>query len=61
MAEMITIHDIMARAGLNQTQFARRFGIPLRTVQDWCGGRRNPPDYVLGMMAEILDMEERIK
>lgn len=40
--------------GLTQTGFAQYFNIPLRTVQDWCGGRRSCPPYVVAMAAEIL-------
>ena len=35
-------------------QLAKRFGIPYRTVQDWFGNKRTPPDYVVRMIAEIL-------
>lgn len=28
--------------GLSQEAFAKRFGIPLRTLQDWEQGRREP-------------------
>jgi DNA-binding transcriptional regulator YiaG len=50
----MTIHDILTTYGYTQTSLARRFGIPLRTVQNWCGGARTPPEYVIGMMVEIL-------
>lgn len=59
-----TVHDVsnmtpknlIAAAGLNQTTFARRFGIPLRTVQDWCGQRRAMPEYLKFMAAELLGL-----
>ena len=50
----MTIKEICEQYGLSQTALAKRFGIPLRTVQDWHAGRRTPPDYVVGMMVEIL-------
>lgn len=50
----MTPRELIAAAGLNQSSFARRFGIPLRTVQDWCGGRRNIPEYEKFMCAELL-------
>ena len=52
---MKTIKDICTEYSLSQTALANRFGIPLRTVQDWYAGRRTPPDYVVKMMLEILD------
>lgn len=53
--------DLIVEAGLNQSTFSRRFGIPLRTVQDWCGGRRAMPDYLKFMAAEILGLLPNIQ
>lgn len=36
---------------ITQTELAKRLNIPLRTVQDWYGGRRNPPEYVVELIA----------
>lgn len=52
----MTPRELIAEAGLTQTTFARRFRIPLRTVQDWCGGRREMPEYLKFMAAEILGL-----
>ena len=49
-----TIPELLKKHGLTQTGFAQYFNIPLRTVQDWCGGRRSCPPYVVAMAAEIL-------
>lgn len=49
----------LALAGLNQSQCARRFAIPLRTVQSWCGSgaaARECPPYVRLMIAECLGL-----
>ena len=54
MEETTAIEKLCAEYGLKQTKLARRFGIPLRTVQDWHAGRRTPPDYVVGMLNELL-------
>lgn len=51
---MKTIKDLCEEYGLSQTALANRFGIPLRTIQDWHAGRRTPPDYVVRMMDELL-------
>lgn len=50
----MTIKEICEKYGYSQTALAKRFGIPLRTVQDWHGERRTPPAYVVNMMLEIL-------
>ena len=48
---------ICEKYGLTQTALAKRFDIPIRTVQDWYSGRRNPPLYVVGMMMELLERD----
>lgn len=58
MSENTTpVAELCKRYGLSQTELAKRFEIPLRTVQDWHGGRRKAPDYVVKMMAQMLSME----
>lgn len=53
-----TIPGLLRTYGLSQSSFARYFNIPLRTVQDWCSGRRVCPPYVVAMAAEILAKDE---
>ncbi len=48
---MQTIKDICTEYNITQTELSKRFGIPLRTVQDWYAGRRIPPDYVVELIA----------
>lgn len=55
MSENTTpIAELCKRYGLSQSELARRFEIPLRTVQDWHGGRRKAPDYVVKMIERLL-------
>jgi DNA-binding transcriptional regulator YiaG len=57
MSENTTaIAQLCERYGLSQSELARRFEIPLRTVQDWHAGRRTPPDYVVHMLHRLLDL-----
>jgi len=48
--------DLLSAMGLNQANCARRFNIPLRTVQNWAGELRQAPPYVRLMMAEITGL-----
>lgn len=52
-----TIKNLCETYGITQTELSRKYGIPLRTVQDWHGGRRTPPDYVVNMIAALLARE----
>lgn len=54
-----TIPELIKRYGMTQTGFAQYFNIPLRTVQNWCGGQRGCPPYVASMAAEILAANEK--
>lgn len=55
---MKTIRNICEEYAYGQTDLAKRFGIPLRTVQDWYRGVRNPPPYVIQMLDELLRLEK---
>lgn len=57
MTEKTAVAQICEEYNLSQTDLAKNFGIPLRTVQDWHAGRRTPPDYVVGMIRQLLSLE----
>lgn len=44
--------ELLDRLGKTQSSCARRFCIPLRTVQGWALGERECPSYIRLMMAE---------
>lgn len=48
----LSMRELVDRTGLSQTAFAKQAGIPLRTVQDWCGEKRSCPAYVRFLLAE---------
>ena len=54
-----SVKQIAADAGMTQRKLAERFCIPVRTIEDWCTGKRTPPDYVRLMMQECLGMLTR--
>jgi putative transcriptional regulator len=54
-----TIKDLCVQYGLGQSAMARRFNIPLRTLQDWYSERRVPPAYVVEMMAQLLEIDSQ--
>lgn len=47
----LSMRELVACTGLSQTAFAKQAGIPLRTVQDWCGEKRACPAYVRFLLA----------
>nr|DAH45078.1 MAG TPA: Helix-turn-helix protein [Caudoviricetes sp.]DAJ51570.1 MAG TPA: helix-turn-helix protein [Caudoviricetes sp.] len=48
----LSMRELVSRAGMSQTAFAKGAGIPLRTVQDWCCEKRACPAYVRFLLAE---------
>lgn len=52
----LSMRELISRAGMSQTAFAKCAGIPLRTVQNWCAGSRNCPAYVRFLLAEHYNL-----
>ena len=52
----LPMRELVARTGLSQTAFAKQAGVPLRTVQDWCGEKRACPAYVRFLLAEHYNL-----
>lgn len=46
----MTIKEIRDTTGLTQIGFAELLGIPIRTIQNWEKGYRNPPDYIVELI-----------
>ena len=49
--------EICKKYNLTQAELASKFGIPLRSVGNWCTGERTPPDYVVKMIETILEFQ----
>ena len=54
MVHNMTIKDICIKYSITQTDLSRRYGIPLRSVQHWYAGTRQPPEYLLIMLDTLL-------
>ena len=52
----MTMKEIVDASGLSQTAFAKQAGVPLRTVQDWCGEKRACPTYVRFLLVEHYNL-----
>lgn len=46
----MNIRDMRTRLGITQSDFAERYGIPFRTVQNWETGLRRPPEYIVNLL-----------
>lgn len=57
----MTYKELRKESGMNQTEFARYFNIPRRTVQNWDLSVRECPEYLLELMEYKLNNEGIIK
>ena len=47
--------------GVSRAEFSRRYNIPLRTLEDWDAGKKNPPGYVLELLERaVLEDSQKI-
>lgn len=53
------IKELRKKTGLSQSKFSAKFGIPVRTLQQWEQGISAPPEYLVRMMAYIMVLEEK--
>ncbi len=49
------IRDLRRRLGLSQSSFAQRFGVNLRTLQEWEQGRR-APDQIARSYLRVISL-----
>lgn len=54
---MHNIKKIRIELGLSQSEFAKKTGIKLKTLQFWEQGRRNPGVKNLTLIAKALDLK----
>lgn len=56
----MTIKEIRTLTGLSMQKFGDKYDIPLRTVQNWEGGQRQPPEYVLKLLERVVKEDEKL-
>jgi len=53
------LKELRKELGLSQAKFAEKWGIPKRTIEDWEAGRREVKDYIVSMMCQIVEFENK--
>lgn len=53
----MALREMRKRLGNTQIEFARRYNIPLRTLQNWEAGVRIPPDYVMKLLEDRVSAD----
>lgn len=50
----MTSKEIREIMGISRAEFSRRYGIPIRTLEDWDSGTRKPPDWVTALLERVV-------
>ena len=53
----MTIHEMRNALGDTQSEFAERYNIPFRTIQNWEAGVRKPPEYVAALLESRIQSD----
>lgn len=56
-----TIRELRESTGMTRKKFSEHTGIPVRTLEDWEGARRTPPEYIPRLISYQLKYEELLK
>ncbi len=55
---IMSILELRERTGLSQREFAERYHLSVRSLQQWEQGRRKPPEYVEWLVERVMYLEE---
>lgn len=58
MTECEKIRNIL---GISRAEFSRRYNIPLRTLENWESGDREPPKYVLELLERVVKEDSKLE
>lgn len=50
----LNIKEIRQLTGLSQTAFGDKYGIPMRTIQNWENEKRECPAYVVALLERVV-------
>lgn len=53
----ITIKALRESLGLSAQKFGDKYGIPMRTIQNWENGTSKCPEYVINLLQRVIEAE----
>ena len=53
--DFMNIREMRNRLGDTQSEFAARYNIPFRTIQNWETGIRKPPEYIINLLERRIE------
>lgn len=55
---MTRIEEIRHSTGLSRAAFSRKYNIPVRTIEGWEYGNRQPPEWLPGILEKAIKYDE---
>ena len=55
------LKELRTSIGMSQVSFAKEFGIPVRTIEDWESGKRAIKDYIIALLYRVSRAEGKIE
>lgn len=55
----MNIEEVRTLLKMNRPTFNKMYKVPIRTLEDWESGKRNPPDYVLYLLERCIKEDLR--
>lgn len=49
--------EIRAILGISRAEFSRRYGIPIRTLENWDSGKNKPPEWLLTILQRVVTID----
>lgn len=53
--EMNEIRKLRLKTGLSMQKFGDKYGIPMRTIQNWERGRNEPLPYLVNLLKRVVE------
>lgn len=53
--------EIRAILGISRAEFSRRYGIPIRTIEDWDAGKKHPSEWVMRLLERVVREDVVVK
>ena len=50
----MTTKEIRDLLGISRAEFSRRYGIPVRTLENWDAGKTRPPDWARALLERVV-------
>ena len=54
---MTRMEQVRRKSGLTRAAFSRKYNIPIRTLEGWEYGVRQPPAYLPELLERVVEMD----